>query len=420
MGLPEYSAQEVFEKYAREVMGEPGAIEDAREAVYGHRDFLLVSMMAGKEGLDWSGNALFLHLRKKFAREHAAIVQRLAGPTTGKKAGQAQRGRPKSVESGSTTSSLKRKRGRPAKNKNVDVISLGSSSAARSVVKDVVPQPAEATKARSATQSKPLAVRRTRHNPSAPITETVTETPVVVSEPTVATPTIPEISESDDEEPNGRHAHKGRSVLRPKPSKGSKGAPKSGKGKAPVASDNDDDDDEADDDDDDDEANPRSSPTAHKRKPADDDHPTQARQRKRRSSKQEVDEGIDIPDESPTSSSSPSPPSTSPSPSPAEPSALNHAPDPVQEDTWLCALDGCTHKVYLALEPASQRLIREHYALHAYDDDARVQMVRKLQAPSLPVERLMEKVRARARVEGLPGSRVAGTRFAVLAGGGGY
>lgn len=93
------------------------------------------------------------------------------------------------------------------------------------------------------------------------------------------------------------------------------------------------------------------------------------------------------------------------------PLRLNHERDPIQEDTWVCALDGCTHKVYAASLPESQKLIREHYALHAYDDDDRVQMVKKLQAPSLPVNHLMEKVRIQARLEGFPGSRVAGTRY---------
>jgi hypothetical protein len=61
--------------------------------------------------------------------------------------------------------------------------------------------------------------------------------------------------------------------------------------------------------------------------------------------------------------------------------------------------------VYQASQPGSQRLIREHYALHAYDDDERVQLVKKLQHPSLPVGHLMERVRSQARSDGFPGSR---------------
>ncbi|OTA32368.1 hypothetical protein BTJ68_07971 [Hortaea werneckii EXF-2000] len=67
------------------------------------------------------------------------------------------------------------------------------------------------------------------------------------------------------------------------------------------------------------------------------------------------------------------------------------------KNTWTCALDGCTHKIYLASEPGSQRLTREHYKLHAYDDDERVRLVGRLQAPSLPVGHLMERVRLVAR-----------------------
>lgn len=86
-------------------------------------------------------------------------------------------------------------------------------------------------------------------------------------------------------------------------------------------------------------------------------------------------------------------------------------PDPVQENTWVCALAGCTHKVYLSHLPASQKLIREHYALHAYDDDERVRMVKRLAQPSLPIGHLMEKVRGQARMEGFPDSTVAVSRF---------
>ncbi|KAK5117830.1 hypothetical protein LTR85_008805 [Meristemomyces frigidus] len=391
--LPEYTAKGLFEKYAAEVKGDPDVLEEAEERIYGHRDFMFVSMLAGKEGMYWAKNPLYLHLRKKFPQDHEAALQRLKGPSQK----ETQRARQQSLETGSTTSSLKRKRGRPPAKRATDVISLDSSSAASSVVKSTQAKAADASKLQSAPKGG-LAVRRARHNPSAPITETTVNTPTA-QPATTATPIL-EISDSEDEPP--QQAHKGKSALRPRPSKG---ASKGGKGKAPVAEDDGDDG-----DDDKEAAQSRSSPIGGKRKL---DEPAYHRQRKRRSSKQEVDEGIDIP-ESP-SASEPNEPLTPDATSGATDgdlaTRLNHAPDPVQEDTWLCALDGCTHKVYMASEADSQRLIREHYALHAYDDDQRVQMVRKLQAPSLPVNHLMEKVRLQAKIEGFPGSRVAGTRF---------
>lgn len=121
-----------------------------------------------------------------------------------------------------------------------------------------------------------------------------------------------------------------------------------------------------------------------------------------------------------------------PPPAPADASEadlairLNHHPDPLQQDTWICALEGCMHKVYLASKPDSQQLIKDHFRLHIFDDDERVKLVKKLQAPSLPVRHLMERVRLQAAVDGIGpstaggsyvgpggilGSQVAGSRF---------
>jgi len=190
-------------------------------------------------------------------------------------------------------------------------------------------------------------------------------------------------------------ARKRKSVLRPKAAKASKGA-HPGRGASP-------DDAECDQE----VLDHLTSPTAGKRKLDEDGEP---RPSKRRNSQQEVDEGIDMP----SSPDAPSPDTMSGAME--EPShdlavRLHHRPDAIQEDTWICALDGCPHKVYRASQPESQGLIREHYALHAYDDDSRMQLVRRLRAPSLPVNHLMEKVRLQAKLEGFPGSKVAGTRF---------
>ena len=114
-----------------------------------------------------------------------------------------------------------------------------------------------------------------------------------------------------------------------------------------------------------------------------------------------MDEGIGVPSNSP-----PSPPASNTDDVVAgaediDANNLRHEPDPVQEDTWTCALAGCNHKVYFASRPDSQKLMKEHYILHAYDDDERVQLVDRLKHSSLPVSHLMEKVRLQARAEGL-------------------
>lgn len=71
-------------------------------------------------------------------------------------------------------------------------------------------------------------------------------------------------------------------------------------------------------------------------------------------------------------------------------------------DVWRCETDGCMHRVYAASEPASQTLIYDHQQMHEYDDDQRVQLVRRMQAPWLPVGRLMGRVRELAAQNGTP------------------
>ncbi|KAK1809475.1 hypothetical protein LTR12_016158 [Friedmanniomyces endolithicus] len=390
--LPPYEASEIFEKYAEEVLGVPTAVDEAARKVYEHVDFLFASMLAGKEGIDWMQNPLYLHLLEKHPSEHATVVRRVAG--TLQKPGARQ----VSVESGSTSTSLKRKRGRQPPTRDHQTVSLAQSSTPGSTAK-VAQKPAAAKASRSSeeSQSKLLVSRRTRRK-----TSSASETVLEPEEAKAAETPIPELSDSEDVHPS--RAGKGKSALRLKPNRGAKGkkGQSSRSGKAPAV--------EEDDAHSTDELT--SSPTATKRTIP--DPPTFTRPSRRRSSKPIVDEGIDMPDSPPTSDAS-SPDAVLGASATADDEPLTitnatsvcHAPDPVQEDTWRCALDGCTHKVYLASQPLSQRLIREHYALHAYDDDERVRLVRKLEAPSLPVERLMEK----ARVEGFPGSLATFSRF---------
>jgi hypothetical protein len=406
-----YSPAELFEKYALDVLGKEDASEQAEEKIYQHRDFLLASMIAGKEGMDWTKNPLFDHLQKTFPTEYEAVRLRVMGK---KGAAPRQRARKQSMDSSSTTSSLKRKRGRPPKDGAVrqpDVVSITSSSAASAGSKKAAPR------SQRAPSEKSSGSRRTRQNASAPIGERLEdasqEGAAEEAEPQEQTTPIAGVSESDEDE---HVARKGKSALRLKPSKASKGAGKGGKGKAPPGPGLDQNGDEADDDD---ELAMPSSPIrpAGKRKHNSDQDA--ALQPKRRPSKPSAfDEGIDIPSSpNSTSNSADSPPEATTDAGastslPLHPKNSAHVPDPAgQEDTWVCALDGCTHKVYLASRRESQRLIREHYALHAYDDDERVKLIQKLKQPSLPVSHLMDRVRVQARLEGFPGSGVAGTRF---------
>lgn len=370
--MPEYTPQELFGDYAQVVMGlDKASAAVAAEKVYQHREFLLGSMIEGKEGLDWRKNPLFLLLKEKFSHEYAVVQQRVSGPAESTTTW-VQEGRQRSVESISTTSILKRKRGRSQKNRDVEVMSLASSS------NDTAAQAVKPRKINTCL-AKPDHMRTTRRSLAAPTPESVVEES---SLPPSATPVL-EVSESDSE--LVPRAHKRKSALRPRSSKRAAG-------KAPPAQD------------------------------VEEDElalsPTDANSRQRKcSNSQEIalndDEGIDVP-----SSPSAASPSDDDAVAGASPTSLNHRPDPLQEDSWLCALSSCTHKVYLASHPESQRLIRDHYALHAYDDDERVRMVQQLQAPELPAGRLMEKVKLAARWEGFPGSKVPGTGLGHAVGGG--
>lgn len=429
---------ELFAKMAAEMDGLAKSIELAQERIYKHREFLFSSMLSGKEGLDWSKNPMYLHLCTKFPGDYRIVSERLLGPQakTRRPAKTSQQyARPPSVSS--KTSSLKRKRGRPPKNRPNDAISIGSSSAASSAMnyaqlatEDARPAitPLTTLKASQRTrqdssvslasiaetpeqesQPKPLGTRQYRDRFYSGFTdcncaiigysrlsslnqhidrEHAGEVPARPASEDIATP----MRDSDEEPPH--RAQKGRSALRPKASKANKGAYGGGKAPIEMAGDSDD------------TAEQSRSPTAAgKRKFSE---ASNNRHRRRRSSKQDLDEGIDMAS-SPAPSDSSSAVAGAPTSPPSELARrLKHEPDQIQEDTWLCALDGCTHKVYLASKPDSQRLIREHYALHAYDDDQRVQMVKRLQEPSLPVNHLMERVRLQAKADGFPGSRYAG------------
>lgn len=391
--LPDYTAQEIFDKYAAEELGssDPG---DGREKIHEHKDFLISSMLAGKEGLVWSKYPLYRHLYAKyrdiFAEKHRRMVPI---ETVSSKAARSRQGRQPSVDSASTTNTLQRRRGRLPKGP-VEVISLDETSEASSVVKQARLEKAE-SRPQTATIGKRPA-RRTRQSSVATSSQDVRQ------EEHAMTPT----GEDDTDEETKLRARKNKSSLRPRASKASKSAVRrAGKGLAPN-------------EEDDQEPDPMTSPTAagKRRYPEASSH---QRPFKRRNSRPHEDEGIDIP--------------TSPStdaPSPGSDSArlgettdlalrgLAHIPDSLQEDTWICALDGCTHKVFAASHPDSQRLIREHYALHAYDDDERVRMVKKLQAPSLPAGHLMERVKQQAKMDGFPasfeGQRQMGSRYPTI------
>lgn len=383
--LPNYTAAELFEKYAAEELGSTSA-EDGLEKMYEHKGFLISSMIAGKEGLFWSSLPLYKHFYAKFPELFAEIRERLQAPIPTEK--ESRKSNHKRQASEDTNSSVN-KRGRKARGGPMDVISLDDSSEAGSARRgskqkaDELPELPRIGASKSKTAS-----RRTRQNSVAERTEEES------AEESVATPTK---DDETDEEIRLR-SRKNKSSLRPRASKANKSAGRKGR-KGPAA------------EEDEDDPDPPSSPMAGKRKTTDEDTP--ARPPKRRNSRPHDDEGIDIPTSPSVSGDAEN--ALTPETPIGEPSELAiralHIPDPVQEDTWVCALDGCIHKVYAASNPDSQKLIREHYKLHAFDEDERVQMVKKLAAPSLPTSHLLERVKMHAKEEAFPGSRQMSSRY---------
>jgi hypothetical protein len=71
-------------------------------------------------------------------------------------------------------------------------------------------------------------------------------------------------------------------------------------------------------------------------------------------------------------------------------------------DVWHCPVDGCMHKTYAASELSSLILIKRHSQTHDFDHDERVQLVRRMEAPYLPVNRLMDRVRGMAASSKFP------------------
>lgn len=365
----ELNTQGLFERYSAKKIGNKATAAEAAEKFYEHREFLLGSMMSGKEGMSWGANPFYKHLKNKFPGDWENVRRRLFEPAQ-TPAGTASRPRRESVDSASTSSSLKRKRGRPAKSQAADVISIASSVASSSAAKTAPAESQAVSNSQPTTSRTKLASRSTRSQgtsiPDVPGTPELQKTSRTGAED--------EDSEDTDSLPR---PSKAKSALRLKPNKPIKGPRRSVRPPSPEAED----DDAVDDSD---------NPTTSAQAAVDSHHKSH-----------DLDEGISMP--------------TSPSSS-ASAGALQHIPDPLYEDTWRCALVGCTHRVYAASHPDSQALIKQHYALHASDDDERVKLVQALAAPSLPAGRLIERVRLQARNDlgGMEGTRVGGSRFPTM------
>lgn len=343
--LPDFTAQELFEDYAIRVMGVEKGAPEAAKKMYKHREFLLSIMIEGREGIAWSKNPLYAHLNRKFASEAKAIRQRRDNAVARAKDAEkiqkevAQHVRQPSLDSISTTSSLKRKRGRPPK----DSSSIASGSVDSSIIELKSPPPilnqTQKKQAPATTKAKPQSIRSTRSNPT-PSTPEIGDSQL----------TTPARQESDSE---ASRTSRRKSALRLKPNKPTKGPPKTSRLPPRLSAAGED---EAVDDSEDELSSAGAVPVSagqNKRKKGNSNDQTtqQLAKPSNRSSKrtnarpisrdktrasETVDEGIDIPS-SPESDALAGAEDGTPEDLAIR---LSHKPDQLQGDVWVCALDG--------------------------------------------------------------------------------
>ena len=201
----EVSASAVFEAWAA-AKGLMGREEEAAEAFYRHAKFLLVSMLGEKEGVRWLKTPLYKHLQQRFEDVDQVLRK--------KKGLQPVRRQSKSATP-SVQAGLKRKRSESASMSlpTAKEPRLGDTIAVRprseTVEQDVTdPQAGRVSLVERSrrSQSRLSGLFALDTQPSIPKGKTVTQAATKLEE------------ESDDSEPPTQ-GRKGRSILRPRPSK---------------------------------------------------------------------------------------------------------------------------------------------------------------------------------------------------------
>ncbi|OJD30598.1 uncharacterized protein BKCO1_5800028 [Diplodia corticola] len=100
-GRGDGSAKAIFKRYAAENPQRFASAKQAAEAMYRHREFLILSMLRGKELEDpaWNYTDIFLHLKNRFPEEYDAMERKEAGKVGLDKRKKVKRG-PSSQKSG--------------------------------------------------------------------------------------------------------------------------------------------------------------------------------------------------------------------------------------------------------------------------------------------------------------------------------
>ncbi|KZF26582.1 hypothetical protein L228DRAFT_257991 [Xylona heveae TC161] len=77
-------------------------------------------------------------------------------------------------------------------------------------------------------------------------------------------------------------------------------------------------------------------------------------------------------------------------------------------DTWTCTFDGCSHKVYGASTPGGKDRIKIHFRSHADGPEQLIDLVYQEQRPYLPVNNLINRLRAMAEEQAADGTQPSG------------
>ncbi|THX23211.1 hypothetical protein D6C90_00782 [Aureobasidium pullulans] len=344
------SAPYFFQKCSRARLEKCKTVTDTAAMFTKHRHFLIASMLTYKEGLQWTRTPLFTWFQDTFPSEVQLVRQRIKPP------------RPKSSSQKSgtqspapSTASSRRKKAE-AKQQGATPKSTVSIRSARST---------RSTRSQSnaTVDSMPMIMDNT------PIPEAL---PEVMSTPDQARIRA-DMSSSDDDIPGTGGKGKGTSALRPRPSK-----------YIPTGTNN----------------PHKESPAAlHGKQGEPMDQQIESDVMMIDNPELETEESSDKQTEEVTEDSNED---EDDSETPTVDLPL-HSQGPANEgDVWHCPVDGCNHKTYAASEPSSQILIKAHAQTHDFDHDERVQLVRRMEAPYLPVNRLMDRVREMAATSKFP------------------
>ncbi|KAG9951338.1 hypothetical protein KCU85_g2889, partial [Aureobasidium melanogenum] len=344
------SAPYFFQKCSEAGLEGSKDVADVAEMFTKHRHFLIASMLTNKEGLQWHRVPLYTWFQATFPDDFLVVQSRIKPP----------RSKPSSQKSNTqspaqSTASSRRKKA-AAKQRSAtpkSTISIRSGRSTRS------------TRSQSTVtvESLPMDLDKTPERDPIPAIES--------SSNQAESPIDQDISSSSDEVPRTGGKGKGKSALRPRPSKFATRASNISMKSRSISQ----------------NRTAASHPESEHEAMSIDSPPNATESSDKQS--EDIAEDSDDDDGNRTKTREPS-----------LPFRLQDAAN--NGDVWHCPVDGCMHKTYAASEPSSQILIKRHSKTHDFDHDERVQLVRRMEAPYLPVNRLMDKVRGMAASSKLP------------------